>query len=69
VRKITGFAKPSKSNEAAFLHAVERIEAASRELLRSLETHAPARNREVESVKAKARALRRFSGPAERGTG
>jgi len=69
VRKITGFAKPSKSNEAAFLRAIERIEAASRELLQSLETHAPARNREVESAKAKARALQRFSGPDERGTG
>ncbi|MGA2343558.1 MAG: DUF2277 domain-containing protein [Steroidobacteraceae bacterium] len=61
VRKITGFARPSKPNEAAFLKAVERIETASRELLRSLETHAPARNREVESAKAKARALQRFS--------
>jgi len=69
VRKITGFAKPSKSNEAAFLQAVERIEAASRELLQSLETHAPARNREVESAKAKARALQRFPGPAEGGAG
>jgi hypothetical protein len=61
VRKITGFAKPSKSNEAAFLEAVKRIETASRELLQSLETHAPARSREVESAKAKARALARFS--------
>jgi hypothetical protein len=61
VRKITGFAKPSKPNEAAFLEAVARIETASRELLQSLETHAPARNREVESAKAKARALQRFS--------
>ena len=61
VRKITGFAKPSRPNEAAFLQAVERIETACRELLQSLETHAPARNREVESAKAKARALQRFS--------
>jgi len=61
VRKITGFAKPSKPNEAAFLQAVERIETASRELLQSLETHAPTRSREVESAKAKARALQRFS--------
>jgi hypothetical protein len=60
VRKIAGFAKPSKPNQAAFLEAVERIETASRELLQSLETHAPARNREVESAKAKARALQRF---------
>jgi hypothetical protein len=69
VRKITGFAKPSKSNEAAFQHAVERIGAASRELLRSLETHAPARNREVEAARAKARALQRFPGPAGGGAG
>ena len=61
VRKITGFAKPSKSNEAAFLRAVKRIETASRDLLYSLETHAPARNREAEAVKARARALERFS--------
>jgi hypothetical protein len=61
VRKITGFAKPSKPNEAAFLQAVERVEAASRELLQSLETHAPARSREVEAAKARARALQRFS--------
>jgi hypothetical protein len=61
VRKITGFAKPSKSNEAAFARAVDNIEAASRELLGSLETHAPARNREVEAARAKARALERFS--------
>jgi len=61
VRKITGFAKPSKSNEAAFLDAVQRIETTSRELLHSLETHAPARNREAEAAKAKARALERFS--------
>jgi hypothetical protein len=61
VRKITGFAKPSKSNEAAFERAVERIAAESRALLDSLETHAPARNREIEAAKAKARALERFS--------
>jgi hypothetical protein len=61
VRKITGFAKPSKSNEAAFQRAVERIAAESRELLVALETHAPARNREIEAAKAKARALERFS--------
>jgi hypothetical protein len=61
VRKITGFTKPSRPNEAAFLNAVERIETASRELLQSLETQAPAKSREVESAKAKARALARFS--------
>jgi hypothetical protein len=65
VRKVTGFARPSKPNEAAFLGAVERIERVSRELLQSLQTHAPAKSREVESAKAKARALQRFS-PVER---
>ena len=61
VRKITGFAKPSRSNEAAFLRAVERIATQARELLDSLETHAPARNREVEAARAKAPALERFA--------
>jgi hypothetical protein len=61
VRKISGFAKPSKPNEPAFLRAVDQIEAAARELLDSLETHAPAKNREVESAKARARAADRFS--------
>jgi len=61
VRKISGFAKPSKPNEAPFIRAVGQIEAACRELLGSLETHAPAKNREAESAKAKARAAQRFS--------
>jgi len=61
VRKISGFSKPSKCNEAAFIAAVEDIEAASRTLLRSLQTQAPAKNRTEESAKAQARAARRFS--------
>jgi hypothetical protein len=61
VRKISGFVKPSKANEPAFLRAVERIANESRELLAALETTAPARNREVEAAKAKARALERFA--------
>jgi hypothetical protein len=61
VRKISGFAKPSKCNEAAFLCAVDEIEAASRTLLRSLQTQAPAKSRAEESAKAQARAARRFS--------
>jgi hypothetical protein len=61
VRKISGFIKPSKSNEAAFLLAVEQIETASRELLQSLKTQAPAKSREAESAKAKERAALRFS--------
>jgi hypothetical protein len=60
VRKITGFNKPSKANEAAFEAAIEQIAAISRGLLLSLETTAPPKNREVEAAKAKARAAERF---------
>ncbi len=60
VRKITGFNKPSKPNEAAFLAAVEEVAAVSARLLNSLETTAPAKNREEEAAKAKARAALRF---------
>jgi hypothetical protein len=60
VRKITGFNKPSKANEAAFLAAVEEVAEVSVRLLRSLETNAPPRNREEEVAKAKARAAARF---------
>ena len=61
VRKVSGFNKPSKVNEAAFLAAVDKVAAASRSLLRSLETNAPPRNRAEEAVKARARAAQRFS--------
>ena len=60
VRKITGFHKPSKSNEGSFLAAVEEVAAISNRLLRSLETTAPPKNREEEAAKAKARAAQRF---------
>jgi hypothetical protein len=60
VRKITGFNKPSKANEAAFVAAVDQIAAISRKLLTSLETNATPRNREEEAAKAKARAAVRF---------
>jgi hypothetical protein len=60
VRKISGFNKPSKANEAAFLAAVEEIAGVSTRLLRSLETTAPAKNREEEAAKAKARGAERF---------
>ena len=60
VRKITGFNKPSKSNEGAFLAAVDEVATISKRLLRSLETNAPAKNREEEAAKAKARAAQRF---------
>jgi hypothetical protein len=60
VRKITGFNKPSKANEAAFQAAIDDIAAISNKLLRSLETAAPPKNREEEAAKAKARAAERF---------
>lgn len=60
VRKITGFHKPSKANEAAFSRAVEEIAHVSTHLLRSLETLAAPRNRELEATKARARAVQRF---------
>ena len=60
VRKITGFNKPSKTNEASFLAAVEEVAALSSRLLRSLETTTPPKNREDEAAKAKARAAERF---------
>ena len=61
VRKITGFHKPSKANEAAFQSAVEEIAGIAGGLLQSLETNAPPKNREEEAAKAKARAAERFS--------
>ena len=60
VRKITGFNKPSKANEAAFQAAIEDIAAISNRLLRSLETTEPPKNREEEAAKARARAAERF---------
>ena len=60
VRKVSGFAKPSKSNEAAFATAVDDIAAVTTRLLGALETHAPARSREEEAAKARARAAVRF---------
>jgi len=61
VRKVSGFNKPSKANEAAFSAAVDEIAEISRSLLNSLETNAPPRNREEEAEKARARAAERFS--------
>lgn len=60
VRKISGFNKPSKSNEPAFLAAVDDITAISMRLLASLETNAQPRNREEEAAKARARNAQRF---------
>ena len=62
VRKITGFNKPSKANEAAFLSAIDEIAGISTRLIHSLETNAPPKNREEEAIKAKARAAARFGG-------
>jgi len=61
VRKLSGFNKPSKANEAPFLAAVDEVAAVSRKLLSALETNAPPRDREVEAAKARARAAQRFS--------
>lgn len=60
VRKLSGFNKPSKANEVAFLAAVDEITAVSRKLLDVLETNAPPRNRDEEAAKARARSARRF---------
>ena len=60
VRKISGFAKPSRANEAAFAAAVEEIARISARLLASLESNAPQKNRDEEAARAKARSLQRF---------
>src|SRR4029077_18344935 len=60
VRKISGFTKPSKANEAAFQAAIDEISGISERLLRSMETNAAPKNREEEAAKAKARAAARF---------
>jgi hypothetical protein len=65
VRKITGFNKPSKANEEAFLAAIEDVAAISSRLLHSLETTSPPKNREEEAAKAKARAAERFGAQSE----
>ena len=61
VRKLSGFAKPSRANEAAFNRAVDEVTETARRLLRSLETASPARNREIEAAKARARARERYA--------
>ena len=60
VRKLSGFTRPSKANEDAFNRAVEKVTLAAQELLNSLVTNAPPRNRETEAVKARARSAKRF---------
>ena len=62
VRKVSGFNKPSKANEAAFDAAVDEIAAAARNLLQSLQTNAPTKNRAEEANRARARSAQRFPG-------
>jgi hypothetical protein len=61
VRKISGFTHPAKANEEAFERAIKEVSRAARRLLDSLETRAPPKNREVEAVKARARAAERYA--------
>jgi hypothetical protein len=61
VRKISGSAKPSQVNQAAFDAAVSEITDSARKLLAAMQTNAPPRNREVEAVKARARSAKRFA--------
>ena len=64
VRKLSGFTKPSKANEVAFNRAVDQVERAAQELLESLVTTAPPRDREIEAAKARARSAERFQASA-----
>jgi len=61
VRKLSGFAQPSRANEAAFARAVDEVTDAARRLLGSLQTASPTKNREVEAMKARERAKERFA--------
>ena len=63
VRKLSGFTQPSKANQAAFDRAVEQVTRAARELLDSLVTNAPPRDRDTEAAKARARSAERFAQP------
>ena len=60
VRKLSGFTKPSKANEDAYNRAVDKVTLAAQELLDSLVTNSPPRNREVEALKARTRSAKRF---------
>ena len=63
VRKISGFNKPSKANEAAFFSAIDAISGISANLLNSLETTTPPKNRDEEAARLKARSVKRFGDP------
>ena len=65
VRKLSGFSKPSKANEEAFNRAVEQVTQAATDLLDSLVTTAPPRDREVEAAKARARSAERYGTPVQ----
>ena len=65
VRKLSGYTHPSKANEVAFYRAVDEVQEAARRLLNSLETNAPARDREIEAAKARERARQRYATAAE----
>ena len=65
VRKISGFNKPSKANEEAFLSAIDGIAEISAQLLSSLETNSPPKNREKEAARLKARSAERFAPQAD----
>jgi hypothetical protein len=67
VRKLSGFTRPSKANQLAFDRAVDQVTNAARELLASLVTNAPPRDRDVEASKAQAKAANRFRAPHARG--
>jgi hypothetical protein len=67
VRKLSGFTRPSKANEAAFERAVDEVTRAAHQLIDSLVSHAPPRDRAVEAAKARARAAERFGTDAGRG--
>ncbi len=64
VRKLSGFTKPSKANEEVFARAVDQVTRVAHELLDSLLTNAPPKDREVEAARAKARSAERFGRPA-----
>jgi hypothetical protein len=65
VRKVSGFTKPSKANEAAFNHAIDEVSSAIHELLHSLVTNAPPRDREVVAAKHRAKSAARFAHVAD----
>jgi hypothetical protein len=66
VRKLSGYNSPSKANEAAFERAIEAVYQAAHTLLHDLETHAPARDRDVEAAKARERSAQRFGRVGEK---